>query len=220
MHQFNPARADRNRALRVRGVLGVIFGLLVLLGVSTSCGGEKDLAAQSLGGNVRTPAPQVGHLSVPRASDGADQYLKARAGQILVVYFGYTACPDVCPTTMSDLSAALENLGDKAGSVEVAMITIDPERDTDEIIGGYVGHFVEDSYALRTDDPDRLRSVADALGADYSVREDEDGNVEVDHTPFLYAVDEDGKLLVTWAFGTVPTALERDLGILLARVKA
>lgn len=197
---------------------GLFLAPLLMVAVLNGCG--EDLATQQLGGIVRSPAPQVGEMSVPRARDGAEHALKAEADHVLLVYFGYTACPDVCPTTMADLSAALEDLGDKADDVQVAMITIDPDRDSHEILSGYVGHFAEDGYALRTDDAQVLRSVADALGADYSVETTADGDVEVGHTAFLYAVDEDGKLLVTWAFGTPPAEIERDLAILLARMKA
>ena len=195
-----------------------LLAVLLLTAVQSGCG--EDLSGQALGGIVRSPAPEVGDLAVPRARDGADQHLKAAPGNVLVVYFGYTACPDVCPTTMADLSAALESLGDKANGVEVAMITIDPDRDSNEILSGYIGHFVEDGYALRTEDAQVLRSAADGFGADYSVDVGEDGEIEVGHTAFLYAVDQNGKLLVTWAFGTPSAEIERDLDILLSRTKA
>ncbi len=207
------------RQMHERHGLAWQFRLLavILLAVSTLTACGPDLSEQALGGIVRDPAPVVGDLSVPRARDGADHYLRARHGGVLVVYFGYTACPDVCPTTMSDLSAALEGLGDSASDVEVAMITIDPDRDTSDVLGAYVGHFVDGGYALRTEDSVALRAVADGLGADYSVELTEEGDIEVGHTAFLYAVDEDGRLLVTWAFGTPPAEIEHDLAILLAR---
>ena len=212
-------RQWRPRLRRLPGRL--LLGLVApLLQTAVGSGWGEDLSGQARGGIVRSPAPEGGDLAVPRARDGADHYLRADPGKVLVVYFGYTACPDVCPTTMADLSAALENLGDKAEGVQVAMITIDPDRDSNEILSGYLGHFVEGGYALRTEDPQVLRSAADGLGAGYSVDITEDGEVEVGHTAFLYAVDEDGKLLVTWAFGTPSAEIERDLDILLSRTKA
>src|SRR5690606_40197961 len=85
---------------------------------------------------------------------------------LLLVYFGYTSCPDVCPTTMADVSAALVDLPpDKAGRVRVAMVTVDPERDTDEILAGYLAHFFSRGIALRTDAPTAIEAAAAAYGA-------------------------------------------------------
>ena len=134
------------------------------------------------------------------------------------MYFGYTSCPDVCPTTMADLRVAVESLGADAERVEVAMATIDPDRDSGEALTSYVQTFVEDGHALRTADDDLLRSATDAFGADYSVTEAEDGEIEVTHTGSVYVVDDAGRMLVQWPFGTSAGDIENDLRTLLARV--
>ena len=75
------------------------------------------------------------------------------------MYFGYTNCPDVCPTTMADLGAALDRLDDEdAARVDVAMVTVDPERDT-AVLADYVQSFVADAHAMATDDPAALRAA-------------------------------------------------------------
>ncbi len=169
-----------------------------------------------LSGFVRTPLPVVGGASLPEASDGgADFAMQAPAGEILVVYFGYTSCPDVCPTTLADLRSALRRMGDDASQVIVAVATIDPGRDTADIITGYVRSFVPAAHALRTDDDVALRAAADTFGADYGVTITAEGDYEVIHTAHLYAVDDAGQLQVTWPFGTEPEAIAQDLGILL-----
>lgn len=190
--------------------LVVAASLLALL--ATACASEPD----ELSGFVRTPLPNVSAASLPDAgSGGAPFTMRAPDGEILVLYFGYTACPDVCPTTLADLRSALREMGDDVGQVNVAMATIDPERDTDEIITGYVQSFVPDAHGLRTADAAELRAVADVFGADYDVTVTEEGDYEVIHTAHLYAIDDTGLLQVTWAFGTEPETISQDLQILL-----
>ncbi len=204
-----------------RSMVGVVlFFTFVLASSSVLFGCGEDLAAKPLGGNVRTPTPLVGDLSVPNTASGSDFTLRAEPNQVLLVYFGYTSCPDVCPTTLADLSAALDKLGNGADQIDVAMITIDPDRDTDEILGGYVNGFIEGSIGVRTTDAVALRDMADRLGANYSVETTAEGVIEVAHTAFLYAINEEGELMVSWAFGTPPDEIEQDLEILLARIQA
>lgn len=169
-----------------------------------------------LSGFVRDPLPDVSTASLPDVSSGGGAFtMRAPQDEILLLYFGYTSCPDVCPTTLADLRSALRELGDTATKVNVAMATIDPERDTDEVITGYVQSFIPEAHALRTTDPDELRVAADYFGADYGVSVDKEGKYEVFHTANLYAIDDGGRLQVTWPFGTEPESIAADLEILL-----
>lgn len=187
------------------------LGVLLIL-VASACGSEE----AELSGFVRTPLPDVSSAVLPDASSGgADFAMRAPQDEILIVYFGYTACPDVCPTTLADLKSALRDIGDDAEHINVAMATIDPGRDTDEIITGYVQSFVAGAHGLRTGDEDELRAAADVFGADYDVTITDDGDHEVIHTAHLYAIDDSGHLQVTWAFGTEPETIAQDLQILL-----
>jgi len=167
---------------------------------------------------VRTPEPYVGDVSLPDASDGERDFLTiAEENEILVVYFGYTQCPDICPTTMSDLRKAVEDLGRDGDRVDVAFITVDPERDTPEHITGYVQSFFDDGHALRTEDVARLEKAVLSYGAAFSITTDADGTVEVGHSALLYAVDSTGHILVQWPFGTLPEDMTNDLKILLRK---
>ena len=186
--------------------------MALLVTVLGACSSTPDAPA----GIVRDPAPVVGTETLPDVSDGgADFPFVAGPDRVLVVYFGYTSCPDVCPTTLADLRRALEDLGRRADDVDVAMATIDPGRDTDEVLTGYLTSFVPEGHPLRTTDDTELRAAADAFGADYRVGTDEDGEVEVEHTGFLYAVDDEGRLRLTWPFGTEWQTIEGDLRWLL-----
>lgn len=191
----------------MRRQIAAAFAAVALLG--TACSSEPEPFA----GFVRTPTPSVAEVSLPAVDPdhAGDFSFVADDGGLLVVYFGYTSCPDVCPTTLADLSAALNRMEVDTSGVEVAMVTIDPAVDTDEVVTAYVQSFVPGSVAVRTDDDTALRAAATAFGADYGTFENDDGEVEVFHTGLLYVVDDRGDLLLSWPFGTTPDALASDL---------
>ncbi len=176
----------------------------------SSCGGGRELVGYTL-----EPIPRVDAIALPDMSRGGEPFaLRAQPDGLLVVYFGYTNCPDVCPTTMSDLRTALSQLGDDAERVEVAMVTIDPDRDT-AVLADYVGGFIDGGHALATDDDDDLRAVASPFGVSYLVEINAAGEIEVAHSPQLYVVDDAGDLTLTWQFGVAADDLAGDLEQLL-----
>jgi len=184
--------------------------MAALVALTVSCGDDSPGAPAGI---VRDPAPVVGSIALPDLSvDGTPFATKADAGEVLLVYFGYTSCPDVCPTTMADIRSALQELdGERAARVDLAMVTVDPDRDTGEILTAYVQTFVPGAHALRTDDPAELRAAADAYGASYEVDTNDEGFVEVAHSAFLYAVDSTGHIRLTWPFGTPREDITSDL---------
>ena len=197
-----------------RFLSAAMLGSLVL--VLAGCG-DDDAASGTLAGYVREPTPVVSELSLPDATNGGEPLVfEAAEGEFLLVYFGYTSCPDVCPTTLSDVRTALEDLGEEdAAVVDLAMATIDPDRDVDEVIGGYVQSFVSGAHGLRTTDDAELRAAANAFGVEYSVDTNAEGEVEVVHSGSLYVVDDQGQLVLTWPFGTPVDDLVNDLRLLL-----
>ena len=130
--------------------LGLAFVAAASL-ASAACGGDEPAA--ELTGFERDPAPNVAEFSLPDLTNGGGELaLRGSEDGILVVYFGYTHCPDFCPTTMSDVKLARNRLEDgDAARVDVAMVTIDPARDL-PILADYVQGFVPDGHALGTDD--------------------------------------------------------------------
>lgn len=188
--------------------------LLVGAAVVSACGGADE---RTYKGIVLDPAPEVGALSLPDAArDGVETALRGPEDGLMLAYFGFTHCPDVCPTTLADVKGILADLPeDDRGRVDVAMITIDPARDTAEVLPQYVAFFAPDGHALRTDDDERLRAVTEAFGASYSVRPGDDGAPEVSHTAALYAIDPDGRVLVQWPFGTTRDVIAADLAVAL-----
>lgn len=187
-----------------------------------ACGGSSDGGSgDTLSGAVIDPAPQVDLVSIPSLSNpGTDIDFRARPNGVQVVYFGFTNCPDVCPTTLADLTIALRKLdASDADLVDVVMVTVDPERDL-EVLDTYVTSFIEDAVAAGTLDIEQTAAAGAPFGASWEVRTLDDGTVEVDHSPFLYAVDDAGRLVLTWQFGATSDDMSNDLSLLLNRNEA
>jgi protein SCO1/2 len=214
--------ADRRRLLAV-GVVGVLLATGCDTGSGTATDvsappssvageGEVDGGDRVLAGIVRTPAPEVDATAIPSLTNpGDDAVFRAEPGGLLAVYFGYTNCPDVCPTTMADWAVALRRLPvEVSDSVGTLMVTVDPERDND-VLPAYVTSFVADAEAAGTTDPDVLAAAAEPFGVSYDVVTAADGDVEVSHSGFLYLVDDEGRLLVTWPFGLSSRDMAADV---------
>jgi protein SCO1 len=187
-----------------------------LLALASSCG--ADLRSGALAGAVRTPPLVVASISLPDVGDDlAPVTMKAPPDELYLVYFGYTSCPDVCPTTMSDISVALGDLPDaQANKVTVAMVTVDPERDTPEFLTGYLDHFFDRSIALRTTDAAQLATAAKAFGVKWEIAAHSPGDsYSVAHTAVTFVVDDTGTVVVEWPFGLATDAMTSDLSTLL-----
>lgn len=208
---------------RVRPPIGVLAIALTALSIAAlaGCGSGDD--GEELNGMTRTPPTEVGDVALPDESPGGSgraTELRGEGDGLMLVYFGYTSCPDVCPTTLADLNVALDGMPkEQSDRVEVGMVTVDPERDTGRVLNGYLGHFFEpggyDSF--RTADMDELARVEKAFGASSELgKPDRQGEYDVSHTAQVYAVDGTGKVLVEWAFGTPSADIRSDLERLLA----
>jgi cytochrome oxidase Cu insertion factor (SCO1/SenC/PrrC family) len=114
-------------------------------------------------------------------------------GKLMVVYFGFTFCPDICPTDLMAITRALEALGPAAKAVQPIFITIDPERDT-KIMAEYLSAF-HPSFVGLTGSPDQIRKVANSYKAAYSKVEDGKGDYTIDHTGVIYLMGRGGEYL-------------------------
>lgn len=172
----------------------------------------SDAGARELAGIVRDPAPVVDATTLPSLTEpGTDLVFRAEPGGFQSVYFGYTNCPDVCPTTMADWAVTMRRLPeDIAAQVSTVMVTVDPDRDN-ELLPGYVESFVADAVAVGTTDADRLAAAAEPFGVSYDVTTTDEGDIEVSHSGFLYLVDDQGRLVVTWPFGTSSSEMAADV---------
>lgn len=209
-------RANRRRAISLLAVLALAGAACGSDDAATEDVPTDDLATVS--GIVRSPAPQVDGAALPSLSTPGEQVeFRADPGELQVVYFGFTNCPDVCPTTLADLTVAIRKLGaPRSELIDVVMVTVDPDRDLD-LLDRYITSFIDDAVAAGTDDEQLLAEVAEPFGVSWDVRVLDDGAVEVDHTGFLYAIDDAGQLALTWQFGASSDDISNDLGLLLDR---
>lgn len=127
------------------------------------------------------------------------------SGRFMLVYFGYTYCPDVCPTAVHIMSVALDQLGDAGRDVVPILVTIDPERDTVETLAAYAKNFHPRLVAL-TGDVDAVRAAARAYRV-YFAKAGEGEDYLVDHTSIIYLMGRDGRYLSHFSHTTDPAAM-------------
>lgn len=198
--------------------VAVVASALVVSG----CGSDETTG--QLKGMTRQPPTRVGDVTLPDANPNSSDrisYLRGEGDGYMLVYFGFTSCPDVCPTTLADVRLAMEGLdASQRERVRVGMVTVDPQRDTAEVLNGYLGYFFPQSRfsALRTTDPRRLARVEAEFGASHRIgKRKKDGSYDVDHSAQTYAVNSDGVVEVEWPFGTAAEDIQSDLELLLDR---
>ena len=159
----------------------------------------------------QTPAPRVDLIT----SDGSRASLSDFEEKLVVLYFGYTFCPDACPTTLSTLKRAMDEMGGKAEDVQVIMVSVDPARDTPEILDEYLGFF-DERFLGMTGTEAEIASVATVYGVFFQANE---GSAEtgylVDHTASLMVVDRDGYLKLILPTEVTVDQIVSDLEYLL-----
>ncbi len=129
------------------------------------------------------------------------------AGKLTLVYFGYTLCPDVCPTTLQTVAQALDLLGEDANGVQGLFISVDPERDTPEVLADYVPHFHEQITGL-TGTAEQIAEVAKMYRVYFAKSETDDtSEYLMDHSSILYLMGPDGGYLTHIAHGATPEAI-------------
>lgn len=144
-------------------------------------------------------------------------------GRLLLIFFGYTYCPDICPTNLSTMSHALEALGDKAEGVQPLFVSIDPARDTAEVLADYVGHFHPQLVGL-TGSEAEIRNVAKAFRVHrMKVVFDKDAAADdylVNHSSITFLMDRDGQFLSLFPHDTKAEVMTRALEGYLARAES
>jgi protein SCO1/2 len=148
-------------------------------------------------------------------ADGQPVNIADYRGQLVVMYFGYTFCPDVCPLTMAKLAEAREQLGDNAEDVQVFMITVDPERDSPQRVQEYVQR-IDPSFTGLGGSPEQLSEVATKLGifVQKQLGSEATGYL-VDHTASVLVLDQEGMLRLVLPFDLTAEQVASDLENLL-----
>jgi protein SCO1/2 len=200
------AGPHRRLILRTTGAWLTVAGLV-------GCG---QTAAPAFKGVDITGAEYARDFELPD-TEGRVRHLADFKGKVTVVFFGFTQCADVCPTTMLELAEVKKALGAEGPRVQGVFITIDPDRDTPEVLKGYLQTFSPDFVALRGS-AEQTQGVARQFKVYYAkVPGKAPGTYTMDHSAGSYIFDARGKVRVYARYGSGAEALQNDLKLLLAQ---
>ena len=153
------------------------------------------------------PAPELVDLV---SADGSAFDLTAYEGSPTLLFFGYTHCPDVCPTTIGEIYGVFE----EEPQTQAVFVSVDPERDTPEFLAEWT-QYMPDNFDAVTGTPGAIRRAADNYGVKYArVETTSTAGYTMSHTADLYLIDEDGQLLITYPFGTPAAEIAADIATL------
>lgn len=206
--------AGRSKRGRHARTLLLIIGAPILV-VVLAFGAFRMFSPHIYSGTVMqapTAAPSMDGLVW---TDGSPVDLAAFEGDVVVLYFGYTYCPDVCPTTLAQVRQSLRRLGDDADRVHVMMVSVDPERDEPARLGDYMSSFGPE-FVGATGPIEAIERVASTYGVFFARGEEyDDGGYAMDHTASLMGIDTDGHLRILWPSTLDADTLAADLDALL-----
>ena len=146
--------------------------------------------------------------------NGRPRTLADFKGKVVVLFFGFIHCPDVCPTTLAELARVARELGPEASKMQVLFVTVDPERDTPDVLKQYVPSFYPDFLGLYGDAAATAR-VAKEFKIFYQKQPQSGGGYTMDHSAGTYVLDQQGRLRLFAQYGAGAPALLHDIRILL-----
>ncbi|MBD9532331.1 MULTISPECIES: SCO family protein [Comamonas] len=200
---------DKRRMLQGLLATGLVAGMGLGL---AGCSRQQEVKLQ---GVDVTGAEYAKDFPLPDA-DGKLRSIKDFAGKVTVVFFGYTQCPDVCPTTLQELVEVKQMLGAQGDKLQGVFVSLDPERDTPEVLKAYVGNFDPSMVAL-TGTPEQVAAVAKDFKVFFRKVEGKvPGAYTLDHTAGLYMYDPQGRLRAYHRYGAGAQPLVADAQVLLA----
>lgn len=197
------------RLPRLLRVLAVALVVAISLGACGPFG--DDYAFQ--GGEIPPPNPAPAIALTDQQGQPFD--LAAQRGRAVLLFFGYTHCPDVCPTTLSDFITVKEQLGDRADDVAFVFVTVDPARDTSARLAEYLDFF-DPSFIGLTGTDDQIARAKQGYGVFSQARESGSSlGYLVDHTTTTFLIDPDGNYRLVYDYGTDPAAIAEDISHLV-----
>lgn len=193
----------------------LIIGVGVLLGISVILvGWQLFPRSYTYRGSLIEPPIQAADFNLTD-QDGQPFRLSDQRENIVLIFFGYTHCPDVCPLTLSDFKWIKANLGEQATKVRFVFVTVDPERDTAEVLKEYLSNF-DPAFIGLTAAPETLEGVWKAYGV-YQAKQQlgSAAGYLVDHTARTYLIDQQGNLRLTYPFEMSKEDILADVRFLL-----
>ncbi|MEX2161394.1 MAG: SCO family protein [Anaerolineales bacterium] len=168
------------------------------------------------GSVIGTPAPQALDFELHR-TDGSSFRLSEQRGKVVLIYLGYTNCPDFCPATLGKYQQIAADLGTEAANVEFVFITVDPDRDTPEVIAAYMNRFDPDFIGL-SGSLEELQRVWTFYGSGTPIQQSVDSEIGyvVQHGVRVWVVDKQGLWRLTFPFEMTADEMTHDVRLLLA----
>jgi len=209
---------NRTWIIRLGAGAAALVVVVILLVINFGSGGESaQPSATPLPGTVYDPPQAVGDFTLT-SQTGAPLHLSDLRGKAVVIFFGYTNCPDVCPTTLADFKRVKANLGGDASRVAFVFISVDGARDTPERLAAYVGAFDPDFIGLTGDDA-TIRTVAKDYGVFFQrvAASADDPNYLVDHTASSFVLDPEGRLALVMPYQADAQAMAQRIRAVLDR---
>ncbi len=187
--------------------------LTLLILILTACGGGEINPSRFKGTLMPStiPAPDF----TLHDADGQEVKLSDYEGKIVLLYFGYTFCPDVCPSSLSDLKIVQNKLDEAGENIQVIMVTVDPTRDTPEKIAEYVEHF-HPTFVGLSGTKEEIDAAGEGYGVYYEIHEGTPATgYLVDHTARIFVIEPDGTYRLSFAFETPTDDMIHDLRLIL-----
>ena len=207
MKTNSPIRPGRRHAVKT---LAGVVALSMTSGLLIGCAPDKPQfkSIDLTGANYAQGFSLTDH-------NGQVRSLKDFAGKIVVVFFGFTQCPDVCPSTMAELAQVKQLLGSEGDKLQAVFITVDPERDTPELLKAYMANFDPTFLALRPT-PEQLPQLAKDFKVYYKKVEGRTaGSYSMDHSAGSYIFDGNGRIRLYNRYGAGAEVLASDIRLLL-----
>ena len=191
----------------MRVILATLLSLLVLAGCGAGSEAPKFKLTDVTGAGFGKELNLTDHNGKPRT-------LADFRGKVVTVFFGFTHCPDVCPTTLAEMAAVAKALGPDADKLQVLLVTVDPERDTQKVLSQYVPAFHPDFLGLYGDAEATARAAKE-FKVYYNKQPARNGGYSVDHSAGTFILDRQGRLRLFSQYGQGAEAILHDVRLLL-----
>ncbi|HKJ26041.1 MAG TPA: SCO family protein [Anaerolineales bacterium] len=193
-----------NKRVILIGISLLAFAALIALVLSLT----KEYQFEGVLIDPAQPAPPLDLID----SKGRDFNLEDYRGEVVLLFFGYTSCPDVCPSTLSDMKQVVAALGEAADDVQVVFVTVDPQRDTFKKLNSYLSLFNPTFLGLSGTEED-LEPAWNGYGVfrEIDTESETAAGYLVNHSSRLYLIDPSGDLALTYSFGTPPEDIAKDI---------
>ncbi len=191
-----------------------LLGLVTVIGVAALFGLALARPYSLHGSPIDTPKPAP-EIALTDAG-GQPFRLTDQKGKLVLIFFGYTNCPDVCPTTLAQFKQVRADLGKEAGQVQFVFVTVDPNRDTPARMSQYLASFDPTFIGIPGSEA-QLATVWRSYGVsvDTSAGQAATANDTVNHSAYTYLIDRQGRLRLIYDYGTPYTDIEQDIRFLL-----